>query len=103
MPIESENPITLPATTEKVFNQWWIRRLVIDAPDANGKVSIEAVFTRATTRNEQGVMELMPNSDVVYSLNDLFALAANDPAVAALVDGIIAQVGLLAKNAGAIS
>ncbi len=99
MPIQSAAPITIPPVPEKTFGHWWMETLQIHAPDPRGKVVAFASFKRYS--GESG--ELSQEAEQVWSVDDLFALAAQSPEVSGLMEAVIQAVGALAKQQGVIS
>lgn len=105
MAIFTNNPIVVPATPERTYDQWWLTVLNVSAPDLNGAVSAVMGFRRFT-RDENGVGYYAPSNNgdgtVFYEVQDLFGIAGQNPAVAALIENLISTVGDLAKTAGKI-
>ncbi len=109
MAITTTNPLTVPATVERTYDLWWLTNLTINAGDPNGIATATANFRRFT-RDEYGVGHFAPttgmgddDASANYHIENVFALAASDPNVAALIDNLINTVGELARTAGKIT
>jgi hypothetical protein len=90
----------VPATSEVTYNKYWMRRLVINAPDPQKKTKIVAEFMPCRditiTSNVNGVVtstsstELMPNGKMSQlTIPDAFGLAAQDPNFANVMGAIL--------------
>jgi hypothetical protein len=102
MPFPSDNPVIVPPQPERDYSKWWMVRFSVNGMDPNGTTSITAGFVRVTDKDENGVRYVMPGSYREHTIEDLFAMAASDPAVASLMDSIVLMAGTVAKAAGKI-
>jgi hypothetical protein len=104
MAITSDTATTVVVNgVSKTYDSWWISAMTINAADPNKAVKVNAVF-RKCSRDETGVGTYSPvDKAATYQVDDLFALAATDPAIASLVDTLISTIGALAKTANKIS
>jgi hypothetical protein len=104
MPIASDNPTVVPATSEKTYNLWWIEKLVGETTNKGNSTqsfAISFVFRKARFANNAYEFSEHDNP-VVYRVDDVFALAATNPDVATILGGLITLAGTLAKADGAI-
>lgn len=102
MPITSDNPTVVPAAAEKTFDQWWLSGLHIHANDCNAPVNVNAAFRKMTQRDAETGLAELDGGMRGYHVPDLFALASENPDVAALIDTLVTTVGALAKAANVI-
>jgi hypothetical protein len=84
MAITTTKPTVLPANEEIVYDQVWMRRLVIQAPDMNGEVNVNVnlihyrevqveIEGETVTRKEQA-----PGDGVNFRLRDVYNTAEYD-------------------------
>jgi len=90
MPIEAseDKKITKPAVE---LDQWWMVDLHISAPSPSLPVVATAQF-----RLTDGT--ICDGGRVTHRVNDLFALAANDPELQTIVTSLLAKVHQLAGD-----
>jgi hypothetical protein len=96
--LASANPVTVPA---KVYDRVWVQEVVIAAPDPNGDAT-----ARICLRNfcvTDGVAELEPAAGVWLEVKDVLAGAAADPALAEVVQAIMAYVAKVGREQGHIA
>lgn len=96
MPILSDQPQTIPPKAEKVFNEVWIRNLQITLGGCNGEpVRLNAEYGLAC--REGGVGQFYPGLAPTMHIEDLYAAAAEDPELGALISQVVDKVINMAK------
>ena len=96
MPITLTNPLTVPASEPKVYNELWLTRLNIFAPDPNADARIIAEVRAARTLSD-GTREFGPGEPVVFTIDDFFARTQTDPRGLQVMGSLL---GLLKEYAG---
>lgn len=91
MPILSDTPLEIPATTKKVFDQLFIYNLVAHAPSiTTGKIRLELLPFNSTTG------DLGPSANMTtLETNELWKCIAEVPEVKAAFDAIIDAIPAL--------
>lgn len=97
MPIEIDNPITVPAVE---YKEIWVRHVQIILGGCNGEpVALSAQFG-LVGRDAQGAGAFLPNYARALDTGDLYADAANDPELAQLMTAVIGKLINMAKGQG---
>ena len=108
MPVNANNPLVLPATTEQTFSQARVSVLAIQWPDGS-KPMQGAVEIRKTRLNPDSTYTDPPASagNAVYRkrINDVFSFAASraaagKPELAQLIQGLAVELVKIAQEDG---
>jgi hypothetical protein len=93
MPIENNNPITIPATEEKTFPHWWVQSIHVSTPSPTkaGHANITICPYNSTTQ------EVFSSSRESIIVDNIWDEAQAKPEVAAAINAIIEAVNVL-KN-----
>lgn len=83
--------IVEPATEEKVFDRLWITNLRISADNPNLPIKLIATFVPICTRQD-GTIEVKKNADVIIKVDDLFAEAAQNQAIAIAIEAVFSAL-----------
>lgn len=100
MDIQAASPIVVPAKPQEVFDLWRIPQLMVHWPRPEFPMILEATF-QACRRDEAGQM-IDGKTVKTFSVPDLWALAATDPQVAQVMNGLIAVLTAKAQEGGVI-
>lgn len=94
--IMASKPTTIPQTTAKTYDRYWITSMNIMSRDPNGKTRV-GVSLKKGFKRENGTWELMPgDQETRFAIEDLFAACETDPELAQIVGGLIAKIYSLA-------
>lgn len=93
MAIQNPTPITIPASTQEVYDSFWATRMIINSPDPNGKAAafIELKPYNATTKKTL-------NETRRVSINDLWDAAEKKPEVAAAINSILTAINTIINS-----
>ena len=101
--LNSSNPSTTPAESEKVYDKYWMVRFEVHGTDPTEPMKMRAHFLpcRDVVDGETSYKELQPNGErVSIAIDDLFAEAATDPEIASLINGILSKLVDIGKDQG---
>lgn len=104
MPITSNNPITVPATTEKTYDSWWITNLNIDATLSQKDKICLVVEYKLCYLDENQMPVFHPTEEMRrLVIEDLFAYSSQDENVYNTIWGAVNVIGNIGKTENIIS
>jgi len=91
MPIINNNPITVEATPQKVYESLWIKRISIFTPSPNKRSIAEITYCPMSSR-DGSIIESQNNRLVIQ---DILQKAETDPKLNAAMNSLIEAVDFL--------
>jgi hypothetical protein len=98
MPITPSTQIVIPAIESKTADKYWITNLNIQAPSVSNKIALNCTLVPYNSTTG----EMFRNLSKRFTMPDVFEVASTDPAVAATIEALFAQIDRLAKADGLI-
>ena len=96
--IPSSGSVTLPPVPSATYDTYWLKRLVISAPDLVTPVTV--VITLLPYNSTTG--ETFPDYIIEWPINDILTLCQSDSILANTVSTIFAEVQRQGQLAGLI-
>lgn len=102
IPASLDKVLTVPPTSEKVYDAWWLDefRAVTIGPGTAFQTTSIHVMMRKCLKDADGLYEFAPEPPVMFSVQDVFALAATDEVVGAALQGLLAAVTKIGTDQG---
>lgn len=101
MAITKNTPVTVPATSEKTYNVWWVENLALDASNpAEGIVMI--IDYRLCYLLPNGLPEFHPTQRKRVAVGNLFEYMADKADMATTVWTAVETLGNIGKNEGVL-
>lgn len=95
--IVASTPTTVPT---KTYDKWWVSHIAINAHDVNGDANAMVTLTKFRSL-EDGTKEAS-DERVNFMLEGLMEKAQTDPALASVIEGLMAYVVAVATEKGKI-
>lgn len=93
MAITATNTLTVP---EKTYPEWWIRQLMIGAPDPAGRATAHIVLAPYNSLTPEICAD--NTRFVTINIDDVFALAGTTTEVASAMTALFAAVDKVGKD-----
>jgi hypothetical protein len=90
MPIPATKPTTVPATSEVVYDKWWVAQIMVQAQDPKKPVRFLANLKKFALINNEVVFG--PDDAVIINIPNLFNLAGKNQKVKDAMDALMAAI-----------
>lgn len=104
MPITTDNPVIVPATTEKTYDSWWIEKMNIDATLQNEGKVVLVIDYKLCYLDENQMPVFHPTEPAKQLIiRDFLAYTSQSQDLYNTVWGAVNVIGNIGKTEGVIS